>query len=52
VVAHRQKNNGMGWSEDGSHALSTLAAVRRNGEIDTWLREGVLAFRLPVPKAA
>jgi hypothetical protein len=52
VVARRQKNNGMGWSEDGSHALSTLAAVRRNGEMDTWLSEGVLAFRLPVPKAA
>jgi len=52
VVARRQKNNGMGWSEDGSHALSTLAAVRRNGEMDTWLSEGVLAFRLPVPTAA
>jgi hypothetical protein len=52
VVARRQKNNGMGWSEDGSHALSTLATVRRNGEMDTWLSEGVLAFRLPFPMAA
>ena len=52
VVAYRQKNNGMGWSEDGSHALSTLAAVRRNGEVDLWLRQGVLAFRLPLSLAA
>ncbi len=47
VVAHRQKKNGMAWSDDGSHALSTLAAVRRNGETDNWLRDGRLAFRLP-----
>jgi hypothetical protein len=52
VVARMQKHNGMGWSEDGSHALSTLAAVRRNGEMDTWLCEGILAFRLPILVAA
>jgi len=52
VVAYRQKNNGMGWSVDGSHALSTLAAVRRNGELDRWLVDGVLAFSLPVSTAA
>ena len=51
VVARRQKNNGMGWSEDGSHALSTLAAVRRNGEMDTWLGTGTLAFVLPQSEA-
>jgi hypothetical protein len=47
VVAHRQKKNGMAWSEDGSHALGILTAVRRNGEVDNWLRDGRLAFRLP-----
>jgi len=52
VVAHRQKNNGMGWSEDGSPALAILAAVRRNGEVDDWLRDGVLAFCLPKEAAA
>ena len=52
VVAHRQKNNGMGWSEDGSQALAILAAVRRNGEVDNWLRDGVLAFCLPKEAAA
>lgn len=51
VVARRQKNNGMGWSEDGSHTLSTLAAVRRNGEMDTWLGTGTLAFVLPASEA-
>ena len=50
VVAHRQKKNGMAWSEDGSHALATLAAVRRNGETDNWLRTGRLDFK--IPKAA
>jgi hypothetical protein len=47
VVAHRQKRNGMAWSEHGSHALATLSAVRRNGEVDNWLNEGHFAFRLP-----
>ena len=47
VVAHRQKKNGMGWSEDGSHALAALTAVRRNGEMDKWLHEERLAFCLP-----
>jgi len=46
VVATRQKHNGMGWSEDGSHALATLAAVRRNGEAELWLSEGWLEFTL------
>ena len=52
LVAHRQKNNGMSWSEHGSHALSTLAAVRRNGELDQWLLTGTLAFALPQAQAA
>ena len=52
LVARRQKNNGMSWSEDGSHALSTLAAVRRNGELDRWLLTGTLAFALPEEQAA
>jgi hypothetical protein len=52
LVARRQKNNGMSWSEDGSHALSTLAAVRRNGELDQWLLTGTLAFALPEAQAA
>ena len=47
VVAHRQNNNGMAWSEDGSHALATLASVRRNGEVENWLHHRRLAFRLP-----
>jgi hypothetical protein len=51
LVAHRQKKNGMAWSDDGSHALSTLAAVRRNGETDNWLRDGRLMFRLPAKAA-
>lgn len=46
VVSHRQKKNGMAWSEDGSHALGILTAVRRNGEVNNWLRDGRLAFSL------
>ena len=46
VVAHRQKKNGMAWSDEKSPAPSALAAVRRNGT-DNWLRDGRLAFRLP-----
>jgi hypothetical protein len=47
VVAHRQKKNGMSWSEDASHALETRAAVRRNGEHERWLTDRGLSFRLP-----
>ena len=46
VVAHRQKKNGMSWSEPGSHSLAALAAARRNGEEDRWLHEGTLSFSL------
>jgi hypothetical protein len=42
----------MSWSEHGSHALSALAAVRRNGELDQWLLTGTLAFALPQAQAA
>jgi len=47
VVANRQKRNGMSWSEQGSHAVATLTAVRRNGEEQQWLRERCLSFCLP-----
>jgi hypothetical protein len=47
LVAQRQKHNGMSWSEEGSHALGVLAALRRNGELDSWLLHQTLAFRLP-----
>ena len=52
VVAHRQKKNGMSWSEDGSHALATLAALRRNREEERWLHDGTLAFSLTQEEAA
>lgn len=46
VVAQRQKRNGMSWSDDGSHALATLTALRQNGELDRWLQHGTLDFAL------
>lgn len=47
VVAQRQKRNGMSWSEDGSHALATLKALRQSQEQEHWLTHRTLAFTLP-----
>ena len=37
LVSHRQKRNGMSWSEQGSLSLAALSAVRRNGYQKNWL---------------
>ncbi len=46
VVAERQKNNGMSWSKEGSVALATLTALKRNGESRKWFDEKELDYRL------
>jgi hypothetical protein len=46
IVSHRQKHNGMSWSESGSVALATLSALKRNNEYKKWFEEGDLAFKL------
>lgn len=51
VVATRQKHNGTGWSFGGSHALATIAAAKRNGEIDGWLTDRSIRFT-PRPRQA
>jgi len=42
LVSHRQKRNGMSWSEQGSLSLAALSAVRRNGYQQTWLAYNVI----------
>ena len=49
VVARRQERNGMNWSFEGSHALTTVAATRRNDEVDGWLSDKVMRFT-PKPR--
>ena len=39
----------MSWSFDGSHALATVGAARRNDEIDGWLADKVIRFT-PKPR--
>lgn len=46
VVANRQKHNGMSWSIKGSGSLAVITASMINGEMDTWLKERRISFRM------
>ena len=46
IVSSRQKHNGMSWSKNGSVALATVTALKRNNESDKWFRENKLNFQL------
>jgi len=46
VVAERQKHNGMSWSKEGSVALASITALKRNNESRKWFEEKELDFRL------
>ncbi len=46
VVAERQKHNGMSWSKEGSVALASLTALKRNNENKKWFEEKELNFKL------
>lgn len=51
VTARRQKRNGMSWSKHGSHALTALSVLVRNGCQEHWVREHTIPLRF-VSKAA
>lgn len=36
LVSGRQKHQGMSWSISGSHAMTALGALKRNGEYQHW----------------
>ena len=46
VVAERQKHNGMSWSKEGSVALASITALKRNNESRRWFEEKELDFKL------
>ena len=46
IVANRQKHNGMSWSDDGSTTLASVAALIHNNELDNWVENGFLSFKL------
>lgn len=46
VVSERQKHNGMSWSKEGSVALASITALKRNNESRKWFDEKELDFRL------
>lgn len=52
AVSARCKHQGMSWSSEGVLALASLETARRNGELATWRRDGVLPNRpLPAPRS-
>ena len=46
IVSKRQKRNGMSWSDDGSFAFASVAAASFNGELQNWLCNRDLSFKL------
>ena len=49
MVAHRQKRNGLSWSEEGSFACSQNTIIFKNHESEGFFKGGVIAF---APRAA
>jgi len=47
LVASRQKHNGMSWSDDGSLAFATVAAVCFNNELQQYIHEGTVSLKFP-----
>jgi len=46
IVSERQKHNGMSWSKQGSVALASVTALKRNDEAKKWFEEKELEFKL------
>jgi hypothetical protein len=51
VVAKRQKNNGMSWSQDGSLAMASVSCACVNGELGYWVNNKEIPFK-PIPNLA
>ncbi|MDR1486531.1 MAG: hypothetical protein LBT62_00840, partial [Deltaproteobacteria bacterium] len=53
IVAKRQKHNGMSWSREGSSSLAFITCLRKNGELNEWLHNKTISFKLvPIKKKA
>ncbi len=46
IVSERQKKNGMSWSKAGSVVLATITVLKRNKDVEKWLNEGDINFKL------
>lgn len=46
LVSNRQKHNGMSWSKNGSVALATITALKRNKEHKRWFEKRKIEFKL------
>ena len=46
VVAARQKHNGMSWSRKGSGALAIITTTMINGEMEGWMTERKISYRM------
>lgn len=44
MVAHRQKRNGLSWSEEGSFACSQNTIIFKNHESEEFFKKGVITF--------
>jgi hypothetical protein len=46
IISSRQKHNGMSWTRNGSDALAQMAVIKRNKELDCWLDQKQIDFKL------
>lgn len=46
VTSRRQKKSGMSWSKGGSHSLTSLTSVVRNGHVKHWVEKRAIPFQL------
>ena len=44
IVSHRQKHNGMSWSDDGSLAFASVSAAHKNMELHNWIHCNDIGF--------
>lgn len=46
LVSKRQKKNGMSWTRKGSDALATLMTIQRNNELEKWIAQNEITFKI------
>ena len=44
IISARQKHKGMSWTRNGSNAMATITAVKRNKQTEHWLQNSTISL--------
>lgn len=44
IISARQKHKGMSWTRNGSNAMATITAVKRNKQTEHWLQNNTISL--------